>query len=220
MAEEVREIKEVKDRRERLQERISRKLSLIEDPNSIIISPMTREGHILLRMTFGFDRVLGQLRRNFGTQFDLVETIEKMKKVEEFMNEFKEFVNSSSGNGGIFLGFYETPEMKKAIAQRRNSRVINPRNNEGKEIALLIKRFDPMLYQFRSTYPDFQKLEEVVNRVLKIILKFDSLISELSSFVGTDYDSPSEISSLKRKFMKEEPESGEQKEEKRARKNA
>jgi hypothetical protein len=218
MPEEVRTEEKEKDRRERIQERISRKLSLIEDPNSVIVSPLTREGQILLRMTYGFDRVLARLRRNFGTQFDLAETVERMKKVEEFMNEFRDFVN---GSGGIFLGFYETPEMKKAMAQRRNSRVINPRNNEGKEIALLIKRLDPMLYQFRSTCTDFQKLEEVVNRVVRIILKFDTLVSELSSFVGADYEAPPELSSLKRKFMKEEePVVGESKEEKKAKKNA
>jgi len=75
-----------------------------------------------------------------------------------------------------------------------------------------------MLYQFRSTCTDFQKLEEVINRVVKIILKFDTLVSELSSFVGAEYEPPAELSSLKRKFM-EEPLQGEQKEEKK-KKNA
>jgi len=176
---------------------IKRKLMLVDNPSSIVVTPRTREGHLLMRMTFGFDRAMGQLRQRIGTYIDIQASMEKVRMVEDFISGFKELIDSSGGGENPFSWVYENPEVRRVIANERSSHVILPRTNEAREITLLIKRFDPMLFQFRSTCTDFSKSEEVIRKVVRIVLQYDNLIREISSLVGTNYDQPREISFLK-----------------------
>ena len=173
-----------------------RRIRLVEDPQSIVIAPKTREGHVLVRLVFGLDRAVSRIRHRAGTYINVQDAVARLKKVEEFISEFNEFVNSF-GDGRMFWGFfYETLEMKRMLARMRNTHILLPRTNEAKEVVLLVKRLDPALLQFRNTCTDFAKAEELFRKLIETIKKFDLLIQELSSLVNIPYDRPRDIGPL------------------------
>jgi len=173
-----------------------RRIRLVEDPQSMVVAPKTREGHVLVRLVFGLDRAVSRIRHRAGTYINVQDAVARLKKVEEFISEFNEFVNSF-GDGRMFWGFfYETLEMKRMLARMRNTHILLPRTNEAKEIVLLVKRLDPALLQFRNTCTDFAKSEEFFRKLIDTIKKFDLLVQELSSLVNIPYDRPRDIGPL------------------------
>lgn len=191
------EVKGKEKGREAITEAVmERRLRLVEDSQSIVIAPKTREGHVLVRLVFGLDRAVSRIRHRAGTYINVQDAVAHLRKVEEFISEFNDFVNSF-GDSRMFWGFfYETLEMKKMLARMRNTHILLPRTNEAKEVVLLVKRLDPALLQFRNTCTDFAKSEELFRKLIETIKKFDLLVQELSSLVNIPYDRPRDIGPL------------------------
>jgi len=191
------EVKGKEKDREAITEAVTeRRLRLVEDSQSIVIAPKTREGHVLVRLVFGLDRAVSRIRHRAGTYINIQDAVAHLRKVEEFIGEFNDFVNSF-GDGRTFWGFfYENLEMKKMLARMRNTHILLPRTNEAKEVVLLVKRLDPALLQFRNTCTDFAKAEELFRKLIETIKKFDLLVQELSSLVNIPYDRPRDIGPL------------------------
>jgi len=186
---------------------VERKLRLVEDPSSIVIAPKTREGHILAKILFGFDRGVGRLRMKTGTYIKIQDAIICFRQTETMIVRFNEFT-SSLGDGKGVLGvpiYGEDPSTKLALAKRPTAYVIIPRSNEGKEVANLIKRLDPALLQFRNACTDFSKTEEIFLKLIGLISDFDILTDQISSLAGTSYDHPRDLGALRKEKDDQSP---------------
>lgn len=190
---ELQEIKKEEKRKESKEEIINRKLRFSENPSSIVLAPKTKEGHVLTKILFGFDRAVGRIRLSTGTYISVQDAVGALKKGSEIVASFKE-VTSLLGDGGGFYGaFFEDLETKRMLARKPTTYILIPKSNEAKEIALLIKRFDPLLLQFKNTCTDFSKSEELFGKISDLIKRFDSLARELSLLAKTPYESPKHI---------------------------
>lgn len=175
---------------------LEQRLRIVEDSRSIVIAPRTREGHILTRLAFGLDRAVSRIRVRAGTFISIQDTVVSLKKVDDFINDFKEFVNAFGDGVGLRAPLFDSPEVKKSLASLRSSHVILPRSNEGREVAYLIKQLDPALIQFRNTCTDFSKSEGLFKKLVEIIRRFHLLLQELFSILEIPYESPKNLSSL------------------------
>ncbi len=184
----------------RREEILQRRLREVESPNSIVLAPRTREGHVLARLTYGLDRAVGRIRSRAGTFLGVQEAVGQLRKVEGFVKQFKDFVDSAIGTDSkFFLGIMqEDPETKRMMAQMRNSYVLVPRSNEAREIAYLIKRLDPALVQFRATCSDFTRTEDFFKRLVELICAFDSLVGEISGAVNVPYRQPRDLAPIQK----------------------
>jgi len=181
---------------------IERRLKLVEDPQSVVIAPKTREGHVLVRLVFGLDRAVSRIRLRAGTYVNIQDAVVCLKKVEGFIGEFTNLVNSfgggeGGGDGRTPSGFsYENFETKRMLAQMRNAHIIIPRTNEARGVVFLIKRFDPALLQFRNACTDFAKSEQLFRKLIETIRDFNVLVGELFSLLNIPYEQPRDIKPL------------------------
>jgi hypothetical protein len=90
----------------------------------------------------------------------------------------------------------ENTETKKAIAERRTTYVFLAKTEEGREIAVMLKRFDPLLLKFRATCTDFTKAKEVFDVVINAITDFNSLTASLSALAKVQYRAPKGLSAI------------------------
>lgn len=179
------------------EEVLQNKLRIIENPNSIVIAARTREGLILSDLTYNLDRAVSRIRRNSGTFIPVQSVIEALKKVDNFIKEFSQFVNSAFTDGGIPI--YESFETKKALVSSfRRALVFNPRSQEAREVAYLVKRLDPSLVEFRNTCTDFSRSEQLFKKIIDMIIKFDSLVNDLFSLLKIPYMSSKTFKALLR----------------------
>ncbi len=176
---------------------LQNRLRVVENPNSIVIAARTREGLILSDLTYNLDRAVSRIRRNSGTFIPVQSVIEALKKVDNFIKEFSQFVNSVFADGGIPI--YESFETKKALVSSfRRALVFNPRSQEAREVAHLVKRLDPSLVEFRNTCTDFSRSEQLFKKLIDLIIKFDFLVNELFSLLKIPYTSSKTLKALLR----------------------
>ena len=175
---------------------IERKLRLSENPSSIVIAPKTREMHILVKILFAFDRAVSRIRLRAGTYIKVQDAVLCLKQAGDFIGGLNDLILSFGDGRGAFGAFYEDPETKKMLARRLSTYIILPRTSEGKEVALLIKRLDPAVLQFRSTCTDFTRSEGVLRRLIETIRDFDLLVQEISSLAKISYDPPRDLETL------------------------
>lgn len=177
------------------EEVLKRRLRIIENPQSIVLVPRTREGMILADLTLALDRGVGRIREDSGTFLPVDKVVVSLKKVDEFTREFSDFINSTFSDGSE-IAVYETFEAKKTLASLKRAIVFNPRSLEGKEMARMVKRLDPALVALRNTCTDFSKTEKVFKKLIELIIKFDSLVKELYALLGSSYRSPGMMKKL------------------------
>lgn len=179
---------------------LEKRLRIAENHQSIVIAPKTREGHILVDLAFSLDRIVNQIRLRAGTYINIQDVVSSLKRVDEFIREFREFVNSFGllgGDGGIGGSVFDSHEMKRALVSLRSSRVILPRTNEAREVILLVKRLDPAMVQFRSSCTDFSKSEELFKKLVNLLEKFYLLVQDLSYEFKIHFRNPKELGSLR-----------------------
>ena len=192
---------------------IERKLRLLENPSSMVIAPRTREGHLMTKILFGFDKAVNQVRLKAATYIPIKDVTASLKDVENFISRFEAAVRSLGddnysgyADNNLYRG-RENPETKKALAERRTTYVFLARTEEGREIAVMLKRFDPLLLKFRATCTDFTKSKKVFDAVIDAIKDFNSLTVSLSSLAKVQYRIPERLSAITNNSAEKQPES-------------
>lgn len=175
---------------------IERKLRLVENPSSIVIAPKTREGHTFVKILFAFDRAVSRIRLRAGTYIKVQDAVSCLKQAEGFIASLNELILSLGDGRAAFGSYFEDPETKKMLAGRLSTYIILPRTSEGKEVALMIKRLDPAILQFRSICTDFARSEEILKNLIETIMNFDMMVQGLSSLASIPYDPPRDLGTL------------------------
>ena len=175
-----------------------RKVRMVnENPKAIVLAPKTREGHMTVKMLFGFDRAVNTIRQKAGTGIALEKVAGYIHAAQEFTDRCTQLsLSLSDGNGNQSFHQYETPEQRMAQALKRSSYVIDPRTEEGRKMAMLIKRIDPLLVQYRATCMDFMQGAAAIMNVLKLVGDFNTLTKTLSAAAKTEYVEPKGIKIL------------------------
>ena len=168
---------------------------ILENPQSIVFVPRTIEGMILGDLIFSLDWSVGRIRQGAGTFIPVESVVAALKKVEGFIKEFSDFVNSTFSDGSEVI-VYESIESKKTLASIKRAIVINPRTLEASEVARLVKRLDPALIILKNTCTDFSKTEKVFKKLVDFLLKFDSLVKELYDLLKRSYRRPKLLKKL------------------------
>lgn len=164
------------------------KLNNVGNPESIVIYPHTRDGHILTKILFGYDKVINGARLAAG---NAAFPIEKLKEIEAKIDIFKihttRLLNTLGGNGHgmfgnfLFLNRTDTLETKRMLAANRKSYVFIPRTVQGREMAQTVKTFDSLWTQFRVNVPEMGKIEEMQREILKYIVVFHGLTDGINN---------------------------------------
>ncbi|MFA5180422.1 MAG: hypothetical protein WC405_03820 [Syntrophales bacterium] len=179
---------------------LNRKVRLVGDPMAIVLAPRSREGHLIVKIMFGFDRVVNSMRMKAGVSIPIDKVVESLRSTEEFTLRLDSLTRTlselSSNSYGIGSYQYETPESRRLLAERRSSYVFVPRTEEGRKIALLIKRIDPLLIQCRTTCTDFTRAGEVITGVIGAFVDFNELTRQLAKTAKVDYGAPKGIITL------------------------
>jgi len=169
-----------------------KKMRLLENPVSVVIAPKTREGHLLTKILFGFDKVVNQIRLRAGSYIPIPEAASSLREAGEFIAGF-EGLARSLGDGG-YGSQWETEETRRMLAARRSTYVFLPRTEEGKRMALLLKRFDALLMQFKTTCLDFEKIGKTLADITDAISGFHNLTAKLATSARVEYRSPRGLS--------------------------
>ncbi len=175
---------------------IERKLRLVENPSSIVIAPKTREGHTFVKILFAFDRAVSRIRLRAGTYIKVQDAVACLKQAEGFITRLNELILSLGDGRGVWGSYFEDLETKKMLAGKVSTYVILPRTSEGKEVALMIKRLDPAILQFRSICTDFARSEDILRNLTETIMNFDMMVQRLSSLASIPYTTPRDLGTL------------------------
>lgn len=176
------------------EEIIQRKVRMAEDPLSLVLAPKTREGHILVKILFGFDRAVNQVRMKAGTFLAMDESLKMLNKAAKPLLSIEKIASDLSNNNGTKAGYgYSTKEDYQAkimLAQRKTTYAFLPRTEEGRKVAEGIKVLDPRLLEFRTKCTDFSQTAVVIKDVLALISEFDTVTTSISKFAGVEYEAP------------------------------
>lgn len=176
------------------EEIIQRKLRMAEDPFSLVIAPKTREGHILVKILFGFDRAVNQVRMKAGTFLPMDKSMQMLNTAAKPLASIEKISNALNNNAGASVGYgYSTKEDYQAkimLAQRKTTYAFLPRTEEGRKVAEGIKVLDPRLLEFRTKCTDFSQTAVVIKDVLALISEFDTVTTSISKFAGVEYEAP------------------------------
>lgn len=163
---------------------IERKLKLSENPLSIVLAPRTKEGHVLAKVLFPFDKAVNQIRMKVGTYISIDTATEALRRADAVLSRMERFTESD----GMF--FSETPQMKRILAEKLTTYVFLPRTEEGKRAAAAVKRLDSWMVQFRTTCSDFSKAGKTLREFASLVGEFISLTDYLASKVQMEFKVP------------------------------
>lgn len=189
---------------------IERKMRLVENPSSLVIAPRTREGHMMAKIIFVFDKVVNQIRLKAGTYIPIEDVTASLKNVRTFISRFEAALKSLgddnyAGTADSSRYTWENPETRKILAAKRTTYVFLPKTEEGRQAALILKRFDPLLLQFRATCTDFEKAQKILDSIIGTISDFHRLTVELSSLANVQYRAPKGLYGITGNSINKEP---------------
>ncbi len=167
-----------------------RKLRMLEEnPSSaVVLAPKTVEGHIMVKMLFGFDRVINKLRMSAGSRTRVEDVVKMMGHVNNVISALERVSASLGGNNVPTI--YESPEIKRMLAERANSYVFIARSEEGQQTAYHIKRLDPQLVQLRTTCTDFTRVDKAVADISQVIRTMNDVATDIAKQIHVDYFPP------------------------------
>lgn len=177
------------------EEIIERKVKMAENVSSLVIAPKTREGHILVKTLFGFDRAVNQIRMKAGTFLVMKDAMEWLNKANSPVKSIDAIAKGLGGASGATSNVYsyagrEGASEKLMLARRKTTYVFLPRTEEGRLIAEGIKKLDPLLLEFRTKCTDFTQATTVFKDILSLVSDFNKVTEGLAVFAGTKYESP------------------------------
>ncbi|HOL44409.1 MAG TPA: hypothetical protein PLN56_10105 [Methanoregulaceae archaeon] len=178
------------------------KMKLANDPNAIVFVPHTREGHILQKILYRYDKALNVVRRRAGYSLDfdqvnliMADALEASNQIERAVRLLSEF-NPGTTPVHHLPQIFESPDQRRAMAQSYNSYVFIPRTNESRKLIQQIIRIDAQLVHCRTTCTEFVRFAEVYSEVAKAIVNFNNRTEAISKLAGLPYEPPEGITSI------------------------
>ena len=164
---------------------MERKLRLVKEQTSIVLSPKMRDLHLLTHMLFTTDKAINRMRMEAGTRnMPLSELEAANERIVKFTAEVRGFTNAlGAGNGSFYLALGSDPREKEILARRRNSYVFIPKTAEGATMANLFIRLDSAYCEFKIKAPlhDIQRLGQAIDTMRQIVREFYDLTSGLAA---------------------------------------
>ena len=173
----------------------ARKLELQSNPRSILLLPLTKEGHMMVKILYGFDKIMNAIRMQAGTAIPIEQVVSHLEEADKFIQHYELIAVSLSDGNFRGTGTYqsENPESREFLVRSRSSYVILPRCEESNKMAKLIKRVDPLLMQCRSTCTDFSRVGDTINGIVKGVGGFHELTQRLAVAAKKIYEHPKGI---------------------------
>jgi hypothetical protein len=162
-------------------ESTERNKRLALDPDCIvIISVGGRVGFGLTKALIGLDRAVNNLKRNAGFRIPIDEVVEKLKKVERFVDGIWEDVKTfiprlHSFQPQKWREINDTKEERLSLAGRRSARSIVPRDESVARIVMAVKLLNSKILEFQAN-SNFDELS-------KLVEKYKALDEGISNFV-------------------------------------
>jgi hypothetical protein len=192
---------------------LERKLRLVKEPGSIVLSPKMRDLHLLTQMLFTTDTAINRMRMNAGTaRMPLSGLQTANERIVKFTARVRAFT-SALGGSGFFVAPGSNPLEKEILARRRNSYVFIPKTAEGAAIADLFVSLDSAYFEFKIKSPlrDIAKLGEAIDTMKGIVREFREFTSDFATIANLRFVEPEGLSSYLRSTPeKEEGADGEQ----------
>jgi hypothetical protein len=170
---------------------LERKLRALNNADSIFILPFAREGFKMAHMSRAADKLMSTVKRKFGVTVDVKQAKEIFRDFEDFAGMLWKFVFKLSPNlhsiqSKDWRRVNDPVEVKKTIAFRRASIVIEPRSEESAQIAMAVKIIQQKNIELRQT-STFEELEKFVKEYAKILIDFDEILGKAATKLGEDY---------------------------------
>jgi hypothetical protein len=194
------------NKNERAKRAVEMKQRALENIDSIFVLPWGTEGYCMVRMVRTADKLMSLIRRKFGSTIDLKQAKKVFKEYEDFAGSLWEFIytiapNLHNAKPEHWRKVNDTIEVKKLIANRRSSVVIEPRSEESARIAMAVKIIQMKNVEMRNT-ANFDELEKYVNKFNEILADFDKLLEKTAKSIKQEYKSP--LNEIKKKHEKTE----------------
>ncbi len=186
---------------------MERKLRLVKEQASIVLSPKMRDLHLLTQMLFTTDKAINRMRMNAGTAaMPLSELQAANERIVRFTATVRAFT-SALGGTSFYLGLGSNPLEKEILARRRNSYVFMPKTAEGAAMANLFISLDSAYCEFKIKSPlhDIRKLGEAIDTMKEIVREFHRLTSDLAGQAKVRFIEPEGLTG----YLKSKPEDGE-----------
>lgn len=170
---------------------LERKLRALNNADSIFILPFAREGFKMAHMVRAADKLMSTVKRKFGVTVDVKQAKEIFREFEALAAILWNFVFKLSPNlhnieSKDWRRVNDSLEVKKTIAHRRASVVIEPRSEESAQIAMAVKIIQLKNIELRQT-STFEELEKFVKEYAKILTEFDAILGKTATKLGEEY---------------------------------
>jgi len=186
---------------------MERKLRLVKEQASIVLSPKMRDLHLLTQMLFTTDKAINRMRMTAGTaHMPLSELEAANERIVRFTTKVRGFT-SALGGTSFYLGLGSNPLEKEILARRRNAYVFMPKTAEGAAIANLFIGLDSAYCEFKIKSPlhDIRKLGEAIDTMKGIVREFHVMTSDLAAQARVRFVEPEGLAG----YLKSAPENGE-----------
>ena len=185
---------------------MERKLRLVKEQTSVVLSPKMRDLHLLTQMLFTTDKAINRMRMNAGTiHMPLAELEAANEKITKFASKVRAFT-SALGGTNFYLSPGSSPAEKEILARRRNAYVFMPKTSEGAAIANLFISLDSAYCEFKIKSPlqDIRKLGEAIDTMKGIVREFRDLTSDFAAKAQVRFVEPEGLAG----YLKSVPEDG------------
>jgi len=167
------------------------KLRAVGNPDSIFILPYGTEGFKMAHMARISNKFISLVKRKFGIAMDMSQAREIFEQFDSLSERLWEFVYEISPNlhniqARDWRKINDSVELKKNIAHRRASVVIEPKAEEAAMIAMAAKIIQQKRVEVTQVLP-FEELAKFVSKYIGLIEEFDRLLVEVSKPLGEDY---------------------------------
>jgi len=185
---------------------MERKLRLVKEQTSVVLSPKMRDLHLLTQMLFTTDKAINRMRMNAGTASvslpDLEAANERVVKLTARIRSF----TAALGGTASFVSPGADPAQKDILVQKRNSYVFMPKTSEGAAIANLFISLDSAYCEFKIKSPlqDIRKLGEAIDTMKGIVREFREFTSDFATIANLRFVEPEGLSSYLRSTPEKE----------------
>jgi hypothetical protein len=191
---------------ERAEAIMERKLRLVKEDASIVLSPKTRDVHLLTQLLFMADRAINRMRMEAGTpQMPLRELQAASGRIVKFTQKVKGFTGALGGQSFYFgLGF--DPREKEILARRKNAYVFMPKSTEGTTLANLFISLDSAYCEFKVKSPlhEIAALAEAIDTMRGLVREFNGITTDLTTKTRTIFKEPYGLT----RYLKGAPDDG------------
>lgn len=169
------------------------KLRAVGNPDSIFILPYGTEGFKMAHMARMANKFISAVKRKFGIALDMSKARQIFDKFDSLSGSLWEFVYEISPNlhnieARDWRKVNDSVEMKKSIAHRRASVVIEPRAEEAAKIAMAVKIIQQRNIEIRPR-ASFDELESFVKKYVDVISEIDSVLQDVAKELDQEYRS-------------------------------